>query len=1575
MRFTILACERTRLVLCAQRRRNALDVRRCTCTAVTNTKRITAAGIRTWADVTTQNGEWLTWAQAKARYQTLKEGDRRAYMAIINELHEERWVDVRKRWEAQTHTKEWREWAKVKEEVIHEDGSGGNIKSIVAARRTAQCFGGWELKVKWQGDWADTWVTERHMSSGGRGMSHAQRRQIEQVKAIPVPSSLRDRITEQNDEEHVSNDGRRWTTVKVNGTRMTAKEVEKAVVGNLQEDEAKIALSKLWEIFLAHANMNNGGNERTQENNMNETPHTTKREISKTTKRTLYAGSKEKVKSTSEGVEGEEMKRIASLATNEEEQNKPQQEHITTTRVERRIKAQQYLDKLGQEGRSDVLPATRIERDMNCTTQDEQNKVWKGQHTGEAGYGMGEEEYVRQDPIARLFARECEFEHGSVIHTAKGLKVQLDTEEQKVLRGTGKYAEVQMKKANAASARVSRVAVGLHMEHNFTDGWATDGSRKQGKVEGKWQTRVACGAYEGMLPVTAQFGERDDRVARRGMEMGMHGRRLPNTYEIVDAELHGVLLALQITATREDVKKRRCLIISDSLTALEMIEEAWRVGVKWQGPGTGRAPLLHAINEVRSKMELVVTMWTPAHEGVSANAYADAAAKAHLWAPETGDTTEMVTRHTPSDKWIQKVHTTEGWKLWPETRFTAVQKSIGCWIHRQEVNMPRARNTLDADRLGHGWETRIANRWDMVWEGTGVKSTPSTKQKETLDEPNKVSGPRGDMREIAIAEGEENTSYKQGKPRTKASGKEMAADRERCGVAMAAREGAIWESGTKNIRQGCPTCCSRERGYGWHAATDQGKWAWKHANGTPKEMATIMHVLCGECQGIPEEERREARDGLATSLRAARKAASGNGKRDIITKGKQAIVEIIAAAQRALAKREKRATAEEKEAMRKWLAGHMPSAEGGDTSKLEEVGKIIIREIRKAQQSAAQLRSAWKKTGKEENARRATREGGKEGTRWRGIGLDHWQQSMQRKEPVRETRGARNELYKVSVEIRSEAVKTLGLEAGKKWKVMTWEERKQHVQTYMNQHGHVRCEDSKGVDQTAGEERGVGETITDEEREIAEIMERQAEREAIEKVRKKEERKDTTGNKTEDGGEQRHGWTIATALIGYKTRINIQQAKKEKRNVINDGCNEQSGSDGNGKGIVVFDIETTELIEEDTNIEKMVMSVACAKWIAAGTRTAKEADTEADELTIWNEEVTRTPTGGMPERVARLLAWFDGARAIVGYNARRFDMRVLRQYYRGDTERWERHMQKLRDPMEAIQHMTGRRQKLSTILRINTHAPKGGTGSDAPRWWEEGRHAQLEAYCARDVAALTGIIMQPEIRLPGQQATRAISVLKILSNTELGKRNKENSDGEQHTLDECRIEGENVEVRGSAQRRRYQQHDVEIDSDKEVDDAKRTREDEVDDKREQRDDSAKTETEDNNSKIRKDTTMTTTTTGIQETGTEIGQETSQKIRESMGRKLRKRKQDSYDQMRRRTRTKTTKTAYLERKEGRGLQKRRAIIMGTATIERIVDGQYEWRDGGMRKVTGVRKRYWMVMQGADNNVDITNKRRR
>ena len=35
----------------------------------------------------------------------------------------------------------------------------------------------------------------------------------------------------------------------------------------------------------------------------------------------------------------------------------------------------------------------------------------------------------------------------------------------------------------------------------------------------------------------------------------------------------------------------------------------------------------------------------------------------------------------------------------------------------------------------------------------------------------------------------------------------------------------------------------------------------------------------------------------------------------------------------------------------------------------------------------------------------------------------------------------------------------------------------------------------------------------------------------------------------------------------------------------------------------------------------------------------------------------------------------------------------------------------------------------------------------------------------------------------------------------------------------------------------------------------------------------------------------------------------------------------------------------------------ARLVGAATMERIVGGRYEWRDGGLRPLTGARKRHW------------------
>ena len=38
-------------------------------------------------------------------------------------------------------------------------------------------------------------------------------------------------------------------------------------------------------------------------------------------------------------------------------------------------------------------------------------------------------------------------------------------------------------------------------------------------------------------------------------------------------------------------------------------------------------------------------------------------------------------------------------------------------------------------------------------------------------------------------------------------------------------------------------------------------------------------------------------------------------------------------------------------------------------------------------------------------------------------------------------------------------------------------------------------------------------------------------------------------------------------------------------------------------------------------------------------------------------------------------------------------------------------------------------------------------------------------------------------------------------------------------------------------------------------------------------------------------------------------------------------------------------------------KRDAIEVGTVTLERVAAGAYEWRDSGLRRMSGARKRAW------------------
>ena len=70
-------------------------------------------------------------------------------------------------------------------------------------------------------------------------------------------------------------------------------------------------------------------------------------------------------------------------------------------------------------------------------------------------------------------------------------------------------------------------------------------------------------------------------------------------------------------------------------------------------------------------------------------------------------------------------------------------------------------------------------------------------------------------------------------------------------------------------------------------------------------------------------------------------------------------------------------------------------------------------------------------------------------------------------------------------------------------------------------------------------------------------------------------------------------------------------------------------------------------------------------------------------------------------------------------------------------------------------------------------------------------------------------------------------------------------------------------------------------------------------------------------------------------------------------------QHNYDETKRRKIRKRNPVyvTYLDTRTGHGTSKRRAILMGTAAIEQIVRGQYDWRDGNLGPVRGARRRYW------------------
>jgi hypothetical protein len=285
--------------------------------------------------------------------------------------------------------------------------------------------------------------------------------------------------------------------------------------------------------------------------------------------------------------------------------------------------------------------------------------------------------------------------------------------------------------------------------------------------------------------------------------------------------------------------------------------------------------------------------------------------------------------------------------------------------------------------------------------------------------------------------------------------------------------------------------------------------------------------------------------------------------------------------------------------------------------------------------------------------------------------------------------------------------------------------------------------------------------------------------------------------------------------------------------------------------------------------------------------------------------------------------------------------------------------------------------RLATLLKLNGRDGKVGAGCDAPYLWANGRIAQLERYCQRDTEALAELVTQAWIKVPGgggtaaaaitpyltkgrdgaQSATEAAEVGGARSGTEEDGDTDEGSDRDEDAAaggEEHGTEGGN----GGGARRR--------DLDTDAGGGKR--------QRRERDDGGNYTTG-TRGRAKRSAPRGAANDGEGATPRTAAGKAPRALREieltesaREGRWARipeeRRKRGaplSYDEYRRRAKRRRTHGVTI-RHVARGKRGRTSLALttevGPLTVERIVAGRYEWRDAGMREMTGKRRQLWL-----------------
>ena len=100
----------------------------------------------------------------------------------------------------------------------------------------------------------------------------------------------------------------------------------------------------------------------------------------------------------------------------------------------------------------------------------------------------------------------------------------------------------------------------------------------------------------------------------------------------------------------------------------------------------------------------------------------------------------------------------------------------------------------------------------------------------------------------------------------------------------------------------------------------------------------------------------------------------------------------------------------------------------------------------------------------------------------------------------------------------------------------------------------------------------------------------------------------------------------------------------------------------------------------------------------------------------------------LKNELAGLWPILERADLLVGYNSDHFDIPILGKYYPGNLERI-----KSIDLLKEIKQVLGRRLRLDSVAEATLGKKKSGSGSEAVRWWKEGKIDKVRQYCIDDV--------------------------------------------------------------------------------------------------------------------------------------------------------------------------------------------------------------------------------------------------